>query len=448
VDNPLRDLPGIALLGLELCARGHHALLVPVNILSDAWAGNPDFFVLNYHRNVNDYQIRRILGRGIGFAILDTEGSYPLLELYASILSQDTALRHKASAVCMWGSRLSDYLVKKEYYPRELLHVTGCPRHDYFHPALADAARKRSEDFLPSGEKFVLITNSSPVANPRLLSPKEEFEVFASMSSMDRSWCQAYAAEQKTVMENTIEIAGKLAADFPDANFVMRPHPFENPQPYTDVLGKYDNVNLIQQGAIDGFLLRACCAILRLGTTTLDAGLAGIPALSFHWVGVEYQYSEESDAILHHCSSYNALRTQVAAVLEGTYRTPPEIEASLDHALFQRFHKRDGRAHVRVADALEEALARWNPADKKGMTGLRMWGWASKLARKKAVASWKSSVKYFDADTVRGIVDGIQALPTAEFPELKVPIDLSFPKMPLDGAETFKCRAVLMRPER
>ncbi|MHC5040667.1 MAG: glycosyltransferase family protein, partial [Planctomycetota bacterium] len=291
-------------------------------------------------------------------------------------------------------------------------------------------------------------TNSSPVANPRLLTPEQEFEVFASMSSKDREWCIAYAEEQANCLRKTIEISHQLAVDLPHVNFVLRPHPFENPEPYESVLGKCRNVKIVQQGAIDGFLLRAKCAVMRVGTTTLDAGLSGIPILSYHWVPVKYQYSEESESILHPCHSYEALREQVEAVVEGSYRRPPEIEGRIEDALFQRFHKRDGRAHVRVADVIESGLDRGVSSGKKGILGMKLWGWAAKIARKKAIDGWKNSVKFFDGETVRGILDSFQNLDLSEFPELKVPIDLSVPPMPLEGGETFKCRAVLMKPKR
>ncbi len=75
LDNPLRDMPGAVLLAPALCARGFRAVLVPVNILADGWSADPDLFLLNYHRPVNDYQVRRILDQGLPFAILDTEGA-------------------------------------------------------------------------------------------------------------------------------------------------------------------------------------------------------------------------------------------------------------------------------------------------------------------------------------------------------------------------------------
>ncbi|MGZ8378124.1 MAG: surface carbohydrate biosynthesis protein, partial [Gemmatirosa sp.] len=54
VDHPQRDLGGIVLTALALCARGATCHLVPANIAPrEIWALAPDLVVLNYFRRSN-----------------------------------------------------------------------------------------------------------------------------------------------------------------------------------------------------------------------------------------------------------------------------------------------------------------------------------------------------------------------------------------------------------
>ncbi len=446
VDNPLRDLAGVVLLATELCSRGYEALLVPVNILSDAWAFDPDFFVLNYHRSINDYQVRRIAGRGRGFAILDTEGAYPDLDHFASTLSSDAELRGKASAVCMWGGKMARFLVEKGLYAPEKVRVTGCPRFDFFHPSLAEAARKRSEEFLPASEPFVLVTGSAAVANPGMLTEEEEFESFQRNTKMGLDWCTAFREEQRGCLKALVEVTDSLASDFPGALFVLRPHPFENPAPYAPLLEKHANLRFVQKGSIDGFVLRAKAVVLRTGTATFEAALGRAPAFSFAWIPVKHQRFEEADAILHSCASYPEMRERVARVLDGTYEPPAELREKAAGILRERFHEQDGKAHVRTADAICEALARMDRGAVRGLASLKFRGAAARIARRKFLAAWRGSVKGFDGNAVRGIVDGFQALPLGDFPSLLAPVEISPLGPPRAGSGIFRNRCVLMRP--
>jgi hypothetical protein len=65
VDHPQRDLGGLVLIALELCRRGVHVHLVPLNLQEqELWALTPDLVVLNYVRPGNDRLARQPPRRG------------------------------------------------------------------------------------------------------------------------------------------------------------------------------------------------------------------------------------------------------------------------------------------------------------------------------------------------------------------------------------------------
>jgi len=66
VDNPKRDLSGMALLAYRLCQMGATCFLVPFNLRdTELWALAPDFVLLNYLRVNNQELAKRMIQAGI-----------------------------------------------------------------------------------------------------------------------------------------------------------------------------------------------------------------------------------------------------------------------------------------------------------------------------------------------------------------------------------------------
>jgi surface carbohydrate biosynthesis protein len=421
-------------------------LLTPVNVLSDAWSADPDFFLLNYHRKNNDYQVRRILGRGVPFAVLDTEGAPYEVSQYTGVVSREKDLREKTSALCIWGEGLAEHVVAEGLYGRSQVHVTGCPRHDFYHETLAEAARSRSRLFLKDPERFVLVTLSAGAANPRFKTAQEELDQVVELGDLGRKYYEDFQIEQGVIQRGLIDLTDKLADRFSGIPFVVRPHPFEDPAPYGDLIRRHSNLVLSQEGAIDGLILRAHCMVQRMGTTPLEAALASVPSLSPSWIPVKSGISEEADSVLDHCMSPESLEEKLSSVLDGSYNRPDMMGEKVKATVSQKFHNWDGLAHVRVADVIETALGAADPGHKKGMTGLKVWGAAAKVARSGALKSWEQSVKYFDRDHVRAVVESIQRLPLDGLPHLRSPLVISTPPSALGAMEMMRPRSVLMTP--
>ena len=75
VDNPLRDLEGLVLLGRQLAAKGATVTLVPMYEQGfDVPALRPDLVLVNYTRPNNADLIKSYKRAGILVGVLDTEG--------------------------------------------------------------------------------------------------------------------------------------------------------------------------------------------------------------------------------------------------------------------------------------------------------------------------------------------------------------------------------------
>ena len=91
MDHPQRDLPGLLLLGFELCQRGAVCHLVPLNLAEREVMGlAPDFVLLNYFRADNERLATWMARAGISFGLLDTEGgAWETLDSYMNVLWRD-----------------------------------------------------------------------------------------------------------------------------------------------------------------------------------------------------------------------------------------------------------------------------------------------------------------------------------------------------------------------
>jgi surface carbohydrate biosynthesis protein len=444
VDNPGRDLPGLVLVAQTLCTRGHRVLLVPVNILLDAWVAEPDFFLINYHRRVNDYQVERILGRGLDYAVMETEGGAVNVKQYLSSLSQNAPLRDRAAAFLMWGDQLAGHVRDAGVYRPEQVKVTGCPRHDYYHASLAESARIRSRRFFDRPDGFVLVIGSHPHGNPRFHTAEQHARMIGEYSGLGYDWSKASQDEQQANMQDLIEATAALAKAYPDTPFVLRPHPFERDEPYGPLLADHDNVSLAREGTVDGLVQRACCLVERTGSTAIEATLGGVPVLSPHWSTVEVNFISEVDTTLDPAQDVEELTAKLGQVLSGAYEPPPGHREKVDAVVEALFLRIDGRSHLRVADAVEDAMARSGEGTRKSQAGLRARGAATKILRRREIDAWESSPKFFDTGTIRDIVDSVQGLDLPDHPHLQAPVELSVPSTLLGKLDRFKARSVLM----
>ncbi len=68
------------------------------------------------------------------------------------------------------------------------------------------------------------------------------------------------------------------------------------------------------------------------------------------------------------------------------------------------------------------------------------------MVRRDEIRRWRASIKHFDVDSVREVLQSIQSLPLDDFPALRTPVEVSTPTSVLGRSSTFRPRAVLLAP--
>ena len=353
VDNPHRDLPSLVLLALRLCQDEAICFLVPMNLRNrELWALAPDFVLLNYLRSINQELARQLLDAGIKVGVLDTEGGVLANpDAYAKTMAPSAEVRHRIACYCSWGPKLAEHAAKNGWYLDNQLVVTGSPRTDFYVHPWRDAALQASPYAGAYPSPMVLINGNFPVVNPQFQTPEQELQMMVERFNYDRDLILHWQRVQSDTMMGLVELTNGLARRFPRATFVYRPHPFERLESYTGLLDKRDNLHLRRKGTVDGWILRSSAVIQRSCSTAIEAGIAGVPALSPAWIPTPVTM-DAAEAVSIQCQSPQHLEQELNQALNSQYDQPARVSSALQLVIKEWFCAADGQAHDRVASTV------------------------------------------------------------------------------------------------
>ncbi|HWR50104.1 MAG TPA: surface carbohydrate biosynthesis protein [Bryobacteraceae bacterium] len=361
VDHPDRDLAGLVLTARELCYHGAACYLVPMNLAErEIWALAPHFVLLNFIRVVNQDLVRHMAEAGIAFGVLDTEGGvWSSPESYAELLLPVRNELRLAECNCAWGPRMAEYLVSEGLYSRAQAVVTGCPRFDLYSPAWRSMVCNGNRRDRQS--RVILVNTNFTTVNSRFATTAQNFDLQVKLG-VPRSTVEAMVNAEEQAIRLTIDMAKQLAADFPGARVVVRPHPFERPEPYIRELASLGNAEVNSSGPVQPQIMRAAVVIQRSCSTAIEAGLAGAPALSPQWIP-PYILIPVAESVSVACKTYSELRSCVQSALTDSFAPPVSVRETLQKVISEWFYAADGNAHTRVASTVLNCLGHRGKVD-------------------------------------------------------------------------------------
>ncbi len=435
VDNPYRDLPGLILTAMQLCQSGHTCYLVPLNLRDwEVWSLAPDFVLLNYLKKNNQEFARCAMEAGIRVGILDTEGGiFTSLDAYGVEIAPDDAVRRGIDCFCSWGPKLANYIVDHGWFTDKQISVTGCPRLDFYAAPWRDASLKASSYADAYGRPQVLISGVFTLANPAFEDPAEEARGVAAFLGLPEEQVLEWQRIEHAGMLELVDLSNQLAARFPKAAFIYRPHPFEKLSTYDNLFTKRDNLHVVKKGTVDGWMLRASALIQRGCSTATEASMIGVPALSPKWIPCR-GFMEAPESVSIQCESAGELGDRLEEILAGDLNVPQFIQDNIRQITAEWFLSIDGDAHQRVARAIGDTLTGGSDVSLKycaraidGVTyreaplsrrlrssvrrGLgRSVHWSFSRFQNVFHDGWEQSDKHFNLADVRSVAESIQPL--------------------------------------
>lgn len=355
VDNPLRDLDGLVLLGWQLARRGVDAWLVPMYEQSfDVRAIGADLVLVNYVRTNNLDHVMAYRREGIRVGVLDTEGVGGKTPAeFAALVAASGGGGAAVDFYCVWGLAQQQALVEAGVVSGDRIQVTGCPRYDYCAPPWKNALPLPAE---PPG--YVLVNTNFPVINPRFSNGADDEVANAVKAGFSREFAQSYVRDARVAHAGMLALMDKILVRWPGQRFILRPHPFESHECYR-TLEQHANFALRQEGTSVEWLNQAR-ALLHLNcSTAVEAAMLGKPALSPAWLDTSALHMPGPSSVSRLAASPKALLEALDAVLCSS---KPVDDRQTRQPLQALYHHIDGHAAERIADVIVSALSQpFNP---------------------------------------------------------------------------------------
>jgi len=362
VDNPRRDLEGAVLLASALARRGRPAILVPLYAQgADIPLLGLEGVVLNYLRLNNAALARSYKRLGMRLFVMDTEGGVLSAEgadapaNWAAWLAS-SGLGELADRYFCWGNEVADAF--RAAMPDKDFHVTGCPRYDLCDPAFRNYFEYPVRD-------FVLVNTNFSALNPSLQRrADDEKRAFAS-AGFSSAYVDRLLGDIKISFDRFRATIASMAKALPNRHFVLRPHPFENPEIYRTQYAGIPNISVRAEGSVFHAVANAACIVhLNCGTAVESALMGRVPInLSFLSTAIQDAHTPlPAELSLNVRSEEEAIA--VIEKLIARAGEPPEVAARLERArevIRPWFGTVDGHAAQRVAEGIIRTLAN-NPA--------------------------------------------------------------------------------------
>jgi hypothetical protein len=300
--------------------------------------------------------------------------------------------------------------------------VTGCPRFDLYHPLWSPT---RGATAAPA-ERAILINTNFSVSNPRFATVEQNAHHLQEQLGWSRERWQEYVDAEQRAIRLIIALARDLERDYPTAQIVLRPHPFEDLERYRLALRGASRVRIDNEPTVQSEILGASVVIQRSCSTAIEAGLAGVPTLSPQWVPAPW-LMPAAESVSEPCLSYQDMREPLDAILAGTYQASPAIETAICDVIREWFHQNDGLAHARVSEAVVGLLNGTRHVDERmclrqlcgldasvGLGPRRLAGelrvalglspdWSFRQLRHAPNTEWPLTAKHFAAATVAAL---------------------------------------------
>ena len=352
VDNPKRDLDGVTLVAHELVKRGAEVLLVPMYQQGyDVPLLCPHGVIVNYARPNNAELLASYRALDMCVMVLDTEGgvlsqSGPDSPENWARLFRENGYDRLVDGYFFWGSRLYSAFHAQSALPSCALHITGCPRFDF----CAEPWRRL---FAGPQNGYVLVNTNFSSINPRFTESADREKAIL----LELGWQPEYASRLfehlHAVWPRYLDTIEHIARRLPQCRVWVRPHPFEEEAPYARRLAGLENVTVDGRGNVLPTIANAACVVHLNCGTAVEATMLGTPAISLEYLNTEVLRSHAwlPARLSIAASSLRELEDLLQDPAELRRRTAAQRDGNLREWIEPWFHRVDGQAAARVADA-------------------------------------------------------------------------------------------------
>lgn len=371
VDDRRRDLLVTSLLAFQLRQRGVECLLEPLEAYQGVLAAHrPDMIIFNHvtASHLVAYT-QRLAKMNILTAVVLNEGLCYDAEERAFNAQKHHKGAHLDFFFC-WNQPLKDALNHAGFAGTQI-EVVGNPRHDFYFPPWSEAFANYKKP--ANGKPLVLLCTNFGLADFYDLPRSEVDKFFAPWKDRIpylKDYMSVVSAHHRYRVEVLKYLQVLLATE--KYNVILRPHPRERPdhyQPWIDKLPKAqrDLLRLDGETNITSLLLACDLAIgVENCNTTLEAWIAGKPAVELIFEKHPVLYNEDVGKLSPHCDSPAELVGMVNEYLKKPAQK--EYAAGRKAHLTKWCNNPSGEVTDRIADIIADALDKKPASDFSKLT--------------------------------------------------------------------------------
>ncbi|RJR21777.1 MAG: hypothetical protein C4581_01680 [Nitrospiraceae bacterium] len=374
VDHKWRDLLSSVYIKLLLEKKGHRVtiarngferFILPVV--------QPDAVIFNHvYEDKRVDLLRKYIPNGLQVIVLPTE-NIPVLDKVKQLFAGQMSDLSIVDLYFVWNDEVGDIMRKARAIDESLIKVIGVPRYDIYRQQLSSLIMNR-KDFLAKynlDSRYPVITMTTNFTLAGFAEKNIDFfnKDVKGLKSDQIGYDHDLAIRDLKSREIFHDAFYKLVKDYPEVNFIIKPHPSEDHTPYYEIIDKLNNgpcrgrVAVVLTEYIWDVLNATDILLERSCLTGMEAWFMGKPTIELHLNPDEWYHSVPMAGGSDEVTGYAQLRERIDHYLAGG-----KIEdAKLVHreGIINLWCGRlDGRACQRVVEETDSFLEDKPPAQK------------------------------------------------------------------------------------
>jgi len=391
-----RELDGVIYLALHLAKRGLPTLFGERMVNEYVFRLHEGKPVLYFDQDQSVPTNNKVLAAGGAVFNLNNEGLIMEDSLAQGIYGQVVP---SVTKMCLWGDKQAEIVGKHLPQGEERkIVVTGHPSFDL----LGEKMRVyyRDEEIIREhGEDFILINTNFSLFNMkmdlkryiRMLGRMEEWEMYKKPEVQADLW--AANDYQRKVYDEFIKLIRLLSRTFPNRHIIVRPHPMEKQETYTNVIGDLPNVFVTGNRSVRRWIFSASCVIHHDCTTGLEALLMDKLVIGFRPVFEKARTCYLQANMGVHTTSSDEVVDLIRQGTMGKAETERQLALVRPFIANLRRNAAETVAGLAVSEARPEAI--WTPEPLGLVESVKCWRkHLSKLIRSRQPGHNGRKVRY------------------------------------------------------
>ncbi len=285
VEIKARELNAKLLLAVKALKKGYEVYLGrsgEITMLSKYL--RPSIFIEKDIASVRKSQFKSLKDVGHKIVAWDEEGVVEVNYDWYTRIRINEACLEQVEKFFSWGKFQTAAIENKYPNQKEKLITSGNPRIDIlsssFDPLLSSTSNKLKAKY---GD-YILINTNFGGANIFNNDSEEFIGLIAkrlNLSKDESEFFRGFILYSAELLEYFKDLIPKLAKEFPNVQFILRPHPSENHDYWKEYLKDFDNVHVIFEGtAVEA--IKAANLLIHNGCTTgVEAAIMRCPTIAY-----------------------------------------------------------------------------------------------------------------------------------------------------------------------